>query len=188
MIFSIKNTAFLTIILASAIVEAAGGGGHHDAGIPLQSIGWQAANFGTLLAVIIFFTRKSIIDAFTARQQNYLSQAEKTKAALKDAEAALKDIKNKLSDLENGEQKSLEVAKSEAKLMSENLVKEAEAATIKLKKDAELVISAELQKAKTEINTLILNQAITTASQKLSGAAGTSAQEAGFIKQLEQVK
>lgn len=187
-----KNTAFLIVVLASLIVRAAGGehggGEHHEAAIPLESIGWQAANLGALLVVIIFFTRKSIIAAFSSRQQNYLDQAEKTKVALKEAETALKDIKTKITDLESGEQKSLETATREAALISENLVKEAQAATVKLKKDAEQLINLELQKAKTEINNLILNQAVITASQKISGSAGTSAQESGFIKQLEQVK
>ena len=57
-----------------------------------------------------------------------------------------------------------------------------------MKKDAEQVISAELIKAKNEINATILNQAVTAATEKLSGAAVSGAQEASFIKQLEQVK
>lgn len=188
-----KNTAFcLTLLIATVSLAAAGeghGGTHNEHAIPLQAIFWQAMNLGALLIAITYFTRKSLIEAFAKRREDYLNQAEKTKVLLKEAEAALKDVKSKLSDLETGEQKSLESAKREAQLLREGIVRDADTAAIKLKKDAELVISAELQKAKAEINAAILNQAVAVASQKLSsGAASAANQEASFIKQLEQVK
>jgi F0F1-type ATP synthase membrane subunit b/b' len=190
-----KNTAFaLTLLMSTFVVIARANGAEHgveaeEAGIPLRSIMWQAANLGALLIAIYFFTRKSIAEVFVARRQDYLSQAEKTKVLLREAENALKDVKSKLSELESGEQKSFESAKKEAALLREGIARDAETAAIKLKRDAELVIAAELQKAKSEINAAILNQAVASASQKLSsGGASTSNQEAGFLKQLEQVK
>ena len=188
-----KQAAFLTSLLLMLVLKVQGAehGGAEATGeieIPFAEIGWQAANLGILLVLIFIFTKKSIVEAFAARRDNYLSQAEKTKVALREAETALTEIKTKLSTLENGEQKSLEAAKIEAKLMAENLLKDAEAATIKMKKDAEQVISAELIKAKNEINTTILNHAVAAATQKLSGAGVSGVQEAGFINQLEQVK
>jgi F-type H+-transporting ATPase subunit b len=193
MTLSRKNAAFYLTLLVAAVSLAAGGGGHGDAhddhAIPWQGIFWQAMNLGALLIAIVYFTRKSLIDAFAKRREDYLSQAEKTKVLLREAEAALKDVKTKLSELEAGEQKSIESAKKEAQLLREGIVRDAETAAMKMKKDAEMVISAELQKAKAEINAAILNQAVTTASQKLSGNTGSaSAQEANFIKQLEQVR
>lgn len=188
-----NKAAFYITLLIVTVVRASGGEGHgveHDEhAIPLQNIFWQAMNLGALLIAIVYFTRKSLIEAFAKRREDYLSQAEKTKVLLREAEAALKDVKTKLSDLEAGEQKSLEAAKREAQLLREGIVRDAETAAIKMKKDAELVISAELAKAKAEINSAILNQAVSTASQKLSsGAAPASNQEANFLKQLEQVK
>ena len=181
-----------SLTLSVAIFSWAAGGEHgdgHDNHIPWQGIFWQAMNLGALLIAIVYFTRKSLIETFAKRREDYLSQAEKTKVLLREAEAALKDVKSKLSDLEAGEQKSLESAKREAQLLREGIVRDADTAAMKLKKDAELVISAELQKAKAEINAAILNQAVAAASQKLSsGAASAANQEASFIKQLEQVK
>jgi F-type H+-transporting ATPase subunit b len=183
-----KKTAFLITLLVGIFARAASGGdGHHD-GAPWYWVGVQAANLGALLIVITYLTRSSIKSAFADRQSNYIAQAEKTKAALKDAEAALKDIRSKLNELEVGETKAIETAKREAVLVSENLVKEAEAVSIKIKRDSELLIAAELSKAKTEINTIILNQAISTASQKLSTSTTSETQEVGFLKQLETVK
>jgi F0F1-type ATP synthase membrane subunit b/b' len=190
-----KNTAYLTTLIISvlAIVARANGAEHgaaehEEGGVPWNSIMWQAANLGALLIAIYFFTRDSIAEIFAERRESYLNQAEKTKVLLREAETALKDVKTKLADLESGEQKSLESAKKEAQLLREGIARDAETAAMKLKKDAELVIAAELQKAKSEINAAILNQAVSAASQKLSTSGTASNQEAGFIKQLEQVK
>jgi F-type H+-transporting ATPase subunit b len=184
-----KHIFTLVLVLSSVAVAAGGGHGHDDGHIPLDKIGWQAANLGILLFAIIFFIRKSIVEAFADRQKNYVAQAEKTKSALKEAELALADIKEKLATLEAGEQKSLENAKREAAILKETMIKDAEVAVAKMKKDAELVIANELTKAKAEINAAIVDQAIKATTQKLSsGVAAANTQDANFIKQLEQVR
>lgn len=185
-----KNTAFILTILVSVAGLAAGGGhGEHDNHVPLDKIGWQAANLGILLVALIFFIRKSIVEAFAARKQKYLDQSQKTMAALKDAEAALADIKSKLSNLEGGEKKALENARFEADLLKANMIKDAEAAAEKLKRDAALTIGNELSKAKAEINATILNAAVATTTKSLSDKnQASSSQESAFLKQLEQVK
>ena len=184
-----KKTIFTLVLVLSSVALAAGGGhGHDDGHIPLTQIGWQAANLGILLFAIIFFIRKSIVEAFADRQKNYVAQAEKTKSALKEAEAALSEIKEKLATLESSEQKSLENAKREAATLKDTMIKDAEVAVEKMKKDAEMVIANELNKAKTEINSAIVDQAIKATSQKLSSGAVSNTQDANFIKQLEQVR
>jgi F-type H+-transporting ATPase subunit b len=181
-----KIITTLVLVLISVAAQAAGGGqGHDDNHIPLSQIGWQAANLGILLFAIVFYIRKSIVEAFVDRQKNYVAKAEKTKSALKEAEAALSEIKEKLSTLESNEQKSLENAKREATNLKETMIKDAEVAVEKLKKDAEMIIANELNKAKAEINAAIVDQAIKVTAQKLSVGQASSAQDANFIKQLE---
>lgn len=183
-----KNTAFILTMLASTVALSAGGG-HDDSYIPLDKIGFQAINLGILLVAIIFFIRKSIIETFQARKQNYIDQSQKTLVALKDAEAALADIKTKLANLESGEQKALDNARFEADLLKVNLIKDAEASAEKMKKDATLTIANELSKAKAEINATILNHAVATATKNISDKnQASSTQESAFLKQLEQVK
>ncbi len=188
-----KTTTILVFMCLSVVSFASGGehgASHAESEIPLQTIGWQAANLGILVVALFFFIRKSIIEAFENRQKNYLERAEKTKAALKDAEATLAEIKQKLSTLESGEKKSLESARVEAKNITATMLKEAEAAAEKIKKDATFFISNELGKAKAEINNTILIQALAVASKNLTTKSQTAsaAQEASFVKQLEQVK
>ena len=179
-----KTTFTLVLVLCSSAIAA--DGAHDHSHIPFSQIGWQAANLGILLGAIIFFIRKSIIE--TDRQKNYLTQAEKTKSALKEAEAALSEIKEKLSILESSEQKSLENAKRESTILKDTMIKDAESAVEKMKKDAEMTILNELNKAKAEINAAIVEQAIKTTSEKLSGGAVAQTQDANFIKQLEQAR
>ena len=147
-----KIATTLLIVLISVIARANGGehgGAEHDASfIPLEEIGWQALNLGILLVAIIFFIRKSIVEAFANRQKEYLERSERTKAALKEAEAALSEIKGKMSELESSEQKSLAIAKQEAEALKENMIKEAQAASEKIKRDAQLTLANEVNKAK----------------------------------------
>ena len=180
--------ALILPLLVSFSAYAAGGG-HDEGHIPWDKIGWQAANLGILLAALIFFLRKSIIETFAARRQNFLSQAEKTKSALKAAEAALSEVKSKLHTLENGEAKSLQNAQHEANLLKTHIIQDAEATAAKMKTDLQLTLKNELEKAKSEINTLILNQAIGSATKKISdqNSQGSKDAEASFLKQIGQV-
>jgi F0F1-type ATP synthase membrane subunit b/b' len=187
-----RKALFAAVLLSSVFVIAAGAehGAHDDHHIPLREIGWQAANLGVLLVVIFIFIRKSIVEAFANRRAEYLERSERTKAALKGAEAALSDIKEKLSQLEGGEKKALETAQHEAAILKAHLIRDTEAAAEKLKRDAELSIKNELAKAKAEINTAILDQALVSASKNVASAAqnNKSALENQFLNQLGQVK
>jgi F-type H+-transporting ATPase subunit b len=184
-----KNILFaLTLILSvAAFASGAEHGGHDEGAIPLKEIGWQAANLGILVAALFFYLRESVKESFAQRRLAYVEQAERTKSALKNAEMVLSVVKEKLSSLEAGETKSLQTAQSEAAQLKANLIKDAEAASEKIKKDAELSIGHELNKAKAEINQTILNGAMSLATQKLAQSQ-PSAQEAAFVKQLEQVR
>lgn len=187
-----KKSIFATTLLLSVAVFAAEHGGEHvdESYIPLHEIGWQALNLGILLVAIFFLIRKSIVEAFVNRRQNFVEQSEKTQVALKQAEASLSEIKSKFAGLEAGEKTSLENAKREAQIQKDTLIKEAHEAVEKMKKDAQLMMANELVKAKIEINNTIMDQAVLSAKQKISQnqSAGTSAQETHFIQQLEQVK
>lgn len=176
--------AALTLLAQSVF----GAGGHGHEGVPLDKIAWQAANLGVLLFAMIFFLRKSIAETFASRKSAFLAQSEKTKSALKNAEIALSGIKQKLSSLESGEAQAYAHAQSEAARLKTNLIAEAEQAAEKLKKDAGLLVANELTKAKTEINQIILEKALSGARQALAQKQNGTAQEAAFIKQLEQVK
>ena len=81
----------------------------------------------------------------------------------------------------------MESAKHEANLLKANMIKDAEAAALKMKTDADLSIHAELSKARNEINAIILNEAISAAKQKLTAGAPKSNKgtESQFLIQVD---
>ncbi len=186
----IQTVILLSTIFLSAVTAFAEAGGEHaEDHIPFDKIGWQAANLGILLIIIYFGIRKSIVETFAKRKQDFLDQSEKTKAALLGAEAELKDIKTKLALLESGEDQAIENAKHEANLLKATLIKEAEAQAAQIKIDAELMVRTELAKAKQEINNAVLKQAIVVATEKLnSGGSTNKLIEAQFLAQVENAE
>ncbi len=176
----------LATLFFSTFAFAASG----EEGIPFDKIGWQAANLGILLFALIYFLRKSVIETFAKRRTDFLSQAEKTKSALAHAELALSDIKNKLNTLESGEKKSLENALHEANLLKTHIIQDSETSATKMKSDLKLTLQNEVEKAKAEINTLILGQAIGSVKKKINenSAQVSKNAEAAFLNQISQVK
>lgn len=189
-----KKIVLVFAILASCSVFASeattAAGEHHDTHIPFETIGWQAANLGILVIALFFFTRKTIVKAFADREQNFISQAEKTKGALKEAETSLADAKGRLAELEGGEAKALTNAQHEANRLKASMISEAEAAAEKMKTDSQNAIRFELEKAKSEINKLIIQQAVGSTTKKITdkGAQISKGAEAEFLKQLSQVR
>jgi len=184
---------FFLFLMSLKVLAAGGSSAHNSDSIPWDKIGWQAANLGLLLIGIFYFIKKSAVTAFKNRQKNYLDQFEKTKVALKSAEVMLAGIKEKLTSLEAGEKKSVESAQHEADILKAQIISEAVSASEKIKNDTEITINNELNRAKLAINHAILNQALAATAKTLSEKTKTSpeqtaAQEAAFVKQIEQVK
>lgn len=186
-----KYVSLIAVLMMSTVALAASGEhGHHDDHVPWQAIGWQAVNLGILLVAIFIMIRKSIVEAFVNRRNEFVARAEKTKSALREAELALAGIKEKLSVLESGESRSVESARREAASVKSAMIKDAEAGAEKIKRDAQLAIGNEISKARAEINEIILTQAMSTATKNLADKAHTNnaSQEASFVQQLQQVK
>lgn len=184
-----KNLLFLVTALAATTVMAAGGGEHHE-GIPFKDVGVQALNLGILLAVMIYFMRAPIKEMFANRQTEFKAQAEKTAAALKEAELALADIKNKMNTLESTEQSSYDTAKVEAEKLKNKIIEESQAQAIKMKKDVEQMAAAELYKAKSEIRSSMIDTAIesTKAALKTQADAITKKSEKNFVSDISKTK
>ena len=188
-----KNLLFAAILLVSVYAAANGEehGAHEEAiAIPLDQIGWQAANLGILLVALFFLLKKSVVETFAKRKTDIIEQSAKTKALLLQAEADLKEIRTKLADLESGEQKSLATAQHEANLIKAGLIRDAQSQALKAKSDAELSMQNELAKAKEEINQLILKEAIVAAKAKMATATAQEqkAIETQFLSQVDHAE
>ena len=186
-----KKLMTALIIMTSAFVFASSGAAAAgDEAIPFGKIGIQALNLGILLAALIYFVRKSIVEFFSNRQAVFNEQSQKTAAALKVAESELKEIKEKLALLESTESTSINKAVVEAENTKNKMIAETKAQAEKMKADVALIISAEVYKAKNEIRNQIIEKSISSAkdSVRASSQTITEKSEKGFISDLGQVK
>jgi F-type H+-transporting ATPase subunit b len=178
----------ICILFASSVLLAASA--EHGEGAPLGKIGIQVLNLGILLIALIYFVRKSVVEAFNQRQVTFNEQSQKTAAALKQAEADLKEIKEKIALLESSEAVSIQTAQVEAEKTKAKLINEASIQAEKLKSDVTLIINAEVYKAKNEIRNQIIEKSIATAKEGVRSSAQSITEKsgAGFISDLGQVK
>jgi len=187
-----QNSLFAATMLLCALGFASGAehGGEHAIEIPFEAIRNQAINIGILLAVLLYFITTPLKNSFKAKKDLFLDEAAKTEAALKQAEAELADVKNKLQALESGEKAAVLNAEKEAQAVAEKLVTDAQAQGQKIVEDTNLIIAAEIAKAKNSIREKIINKSLNAAETniKASSDAITKKSETGFLQDLGQVK
>lgn len=186
-----KQTVMMAVIcLVSMSAIAAGGahGDHHE--IPWSTIKIQAINLGILLAILIYFIRTPLKNSFKARQQSFVEESQKTALALKQAEEELSDIKNKIKTLEDTETASINNAQKEAATAAAKIISDSQAQGKKIIDDTQLIISAEVAKAKNQIREKIINKSMSAAEQSIKSSSDsiTKKSEAGFLQDLGQVK
>lgn len=190
---------FAVLLIISALVSvsalaaehgAAAAGAHDEHAIPWSWIGIQAINLGILLLIIFFTAKSKIVAMFTDKRAAYVEQSLKTEKALKAAAENLREAREKLKNLENTEASSVATATTEAEAQKNKIVRDAEAQAQKLKSDVQLVVNAEVLKARTEIRTQIIEKSLANAEQAIKGSSATITQksESGFLQDLGQVK
>lgn len=178
----IKNFLKLSfsLLLPMSAFAAAGSG-------PFPTVYYQIFNLSLVLLAIGYFTRTAIIQFFKSRQEEYLSQAEKTLRLKREAEKKLRDIEQRLYLLEKTKSDSIDKAKSEAAMLKEKMLLEAQTTAQRLKKEAEAAASAEVQRAKNQLLQTMTAQALDQAqvilSKDISGADQGRLQEA-LVQQL----
>ena len=192
-----KNVLIFAVLLilsalvsVSALAAGAAAGGHDENHIPWSWIGIQAINLGILLTIIFFAAKSKIVAMFTDKRAAYVEQSLKTEKALKAAEDNLREAREKLKQLESTEASSIATATNEADAQKNKIVRDAEAQAHKLKLDVQLVVNAEVLKARTEIRTQIIEKSLANAEQAIKGSSATITQksESGFLQDLGQVK
>lgn len=190
-----KNVFFLIFLFTTVIAKASGqaegiDSAHSESHIPFEQIGWQAANLGILLLALFFLIKNSVVETFQQREKKFLDQSTKTQNALKEAEKALVDIKARLKDLESNEKATIEKAIKESNQLKDQIVKESEEQSKKIKQDAQLIIQSEVEKAKLEISKSYLNSGISKATNQIAQQSDELSKnsEAEFLRQISQVQ
>lgn len=188
-----KLISFLFILVLhifSFANEAASAHGEAEQGIPVKTIIFQSVNLGLLLIVLFLATRKSISALFKAKLTDYKEQAQKTAQANLQAEEALAEIKNKIENLKKSEAEVIKNANSEAVIMKNKLIKEAELQAEKMKSDVQMVVSAEVYNAKSLIREELIDASLKIAQKNIQAQSEqiTKKSEAGYIDDILKVK
>jgi F-type H+-transporting ATPase subunit b len=180
---------FFVVLLVPAFATAAEAVEHHS-GVPWKTIGVQCFNFAVLMGVIYYFSKAAIVAHFKDRKDSYKELVIKAEAAKKEAEASHREAATRLTRLEESAKENVQKAKTEAEILRSRLVKEAEELTEKLKKEAKNAAQIEIEKAKNEIQTFALQQALSEAEKKLSQESSTVDQsrlQSEFIEKIQAV-
>lgn len=186
----ISKILFVSLVFIPALALAATGaaGDHH--GVPWKTIGVQAFNFFLLAGLLIYLLKATVIAHFRARKSSYMDLVNKAEAAKKEAEANHREVASRLAALQASAQANASKAQQEADLLKAKLLKEADEISQKLTADVQRTAAIEIQKAKAEIQSFALLQAIEAAEAKLSKDASKDDQsrlQSEFIRKIQMV-
>lgn len=169
-----KWIPFLLLLAAHAALAA--GGEAHEAGpveVP-KTVIYQVINVVLLFIGLMYFLKAPIVKFYKERRAHYLFAAEKSKAARDRAEKEYLEIKHKLSLLESSENDSYNQAQLEAKNLRQQMMKDAEEMSARIKHEAEETAKIEIQKAQQHLREQLLKDAVQISKEMLASEIGTA--------------
>lgn len=181
----------IALLFAARAVWASGGEHHADAGIPWRAIFFQAMNFGLLLAVLAYLTRKKMVSHFKERHQLFQDLVGKAESAKAAAEAQRRTITERLAKLESQADENLRQAKAEAEELRLKILREAEELSKNLEEEARRTVTYEVARARTQLRHEILGEAIELARKNMSTSVGASDQkrlQSEFVEKIQVVR
>jgi F-type H+-transporting ATPase subunit b len=147
---------------------------HETLVIPWGTIGIQAFNLGLLLALLFYLLRHTVIAHFKGRRQLYTELVERAEAAKTAAEKSHREIAQKLQSLQSSAAASLRTAQSEAAALKQKLMNEAQILAKKMEEDARHSVAIEIEKAKAQLRTELLSEALSASREALKKTVGST--------------
>lgn len=188
-----KLVIYIFVILAPiAVMAASGGGGDHDAHhIPWGALVPQFLNFGAVLILILVFGRKPIIAHFQQRHQQYSDLVTRAEKAKDEAESHKHKISERLTKLEKTSTESIEKARAEAADLKNHIINDAEKLAVKLESEAGRSALFELERAKNELRSEMIQIAINAAREALVDEVDDGKQQklqTEFVEKIQVVR
>ncbi len=153
-------------LLNSAIAASAGHADGHAA-IPVMTIVAQAVNFGALVLILVFLTRKKIRNLFTSRRQEFDIAIQRAQAAKLDAENRQKEILAQLKQIEDTYQDSISKATAKAESVRVSMVEDAKIAAERIRQETEATYKNEVNSAILSLKAELLKGSIENAEALL---------------------
>lgn len=187
-----SKLTFLFGLLVALSVFASGEAGHDDhQAIPGQMIILQVLNFLLFVGVLVFFLRPKVIAFFRMRAESFVAAKKRADELKKNAAENKKIMEEKLRDLENSRQATISNARNEAERLRQQIVREAEEMVVKIKDEAERSVQNEMQRARQELRTTLLTEAIDAAKKQVAKNLSDLDQrrlQGEFVEKIQAVK
>lgn len=146
----------------------ASGGGHGFDDETKMRIIYQVINVAIIIGAGIYYLKDKVVNYFESRKSDFVQAANKAQEQRKAAEDEHMQIKVKLNKLDSTADESLQRAKAEAADFRNQMLKEAEELSKKIKIEAEQAAKLEFEKAKIAIRTQMVEEAVGMAKQQIS--------------------
>lgn len=136
-------------------------------GIPVMTIVAQAVNFGALVLILVFFTRKQVRNLFINRRQEFDVAIQRAQAAKLDAETRQKEILAQLKKIEDTYQDSINKATVKAEGVRIAMVEDAKHAAERIRQETEATYKNEVNSAILSLKAELLKGSIENAETLL---------------------
>lgn len=133
---------------------------------------YQLLNLVILLAVIIYFARKPVLEYFEGRRSQIKSDLETAATLLTEAEERNEEIQRKLSELQAEVDELQSQARARSEEESKRILAEAQRSAERIQSDASAAIDQELLRAQRELRSEAAGLAIDMAAEILSQQVG----------------
>ena len=176
------------LIIASSAFASGGGGGGGEAHFTWKDWLWPVVNFGILVFILVFFTRKPFGEFFrnrTAMIEKSLKDASEAKEL---AQKTLAEVKSRLQNTDSEIAQIIEAARKSGEKEKEAIIAEGERLKERIIEQAKANIDLELQKAKDTIKSDAALMALELAEKQIKEQLGQDEQKAlinDYIKRLE---
>lgn len=142
---------------------------------------WKFINLGIFLALMLYFVKKPLTDAFRAKRDAIRADLIKAEEDKKAALARFTTAEAKLASLDNERQLILNKAKAEADAEAARILEQAELEAKKLREQTSGEISRIAQQTRAELKRFSAEESIRLAEEKLRSRIDPSI-DAGLVK------
>lgn len=184
------NKIVLSALLFVPAMAHAAGGGHGADGVP-GIVTYQAINFVLYAALLFFLLRKPIKNFFKGREDSFKQALIKAEAARADAEKKRQEIQERLTKLEATADQSIAQAKAEAEALKNKIIQEAQELSKNLKDEARRTADIEIERAKLELRSDMLHQAVALSQKMLIDKIADNDQkrlQTEFVEKIQVVR
>jgi F-type H+-transporting ATPase subunit b len=159
----VKRAALVLCLLLAPVVPA----GASEGGGGLGDLFWPALNLVILIAALVYFGRRPILDFFANRQDRIRDDLDAAASALAEAEARHTEWQRKLTRLDAEMARIREQARERAEAERKHILADASAAAERIRRDARSTVDQELRRAREELRREAAELALELAAETL---------------------